>query len=809
MTMIAREIQVVSVRDAFTIQNILFSSRTADAYRAIDLEYQVSVTLWLSKGEFNRADTTAQAFLNRIAFLAKQVPPILDVQGYGMDQHGVAFASMPLLDGSVAVAPLRDLAEIERRFTRISRLVDRMHSLGIVSSEICGTSFWINRSGDLSLVNAMGSEHGVVREDQNSMPDEIMPFVAPELFTGAVPSVAVDIYSLGAILFFMLFGDLSPILSRDSQGKITIPERSIGGEVPVWAAEIVSVALDESPQVRYPTVSAMLQALGEAKKRTSLTDNLPAKKTLYLPSQAQPRLLVRNKQKIEEPEQSVEAERTNQNRRFSIRALLSVFGVFALVVGGILFTLSVRFEKEEEPKKRTTDLLPHQKVTTDKSLKEAIQGVQQNAEQVVDDLEKIKSLITSRDPIAHDTLVRLSLGASNLELRRKVESAIIERARKLGSIRAAEEVRLWLQTIGEQKTTVYETVLRALDTTLPQDAREKYIRQLYTTIPSLALKLTAALGFDAKDLNIYKQLFSQLVGDSLKLDNAQEHSAAALVLAEPLTSQTYSDDVIQNLSSLTDSDITWLLDILAERRDPNIKVIAHAAIDRDIVGSGKKIFATILRDREDIPAQLSVALVNAVSGLTTTADVAQFGNWIDLQSPSTLLGVMASTEDTAVITEAFDTVASKIKRTELVGQLIDRVRNYQWERRGDYARLIGVAAFSAEFTESDLQAILEKHRTRISEDSKFLGILLEVTEPKLQLALMKSFPDQLGAGRLINLLSSEQSAVKLLAIEHLKQYNQVQLLQLILEAFRKERDETVKNAYREAFWFIREREGNT
>jgi serine/threonine protein kinase len=799
-----REISVQSVRDLYTIQNQILSSRSADAYRAVDLARQVAATVWLSRGIFITGSQRSKVFLQRLRFLCSQVPPLVDIVSYGIDDDGVGFVALPVLDGAIAVAPIREASEIERRFLRMLRIVDRMHSSGLICGDLCPASFWFNRSGEVSFVSAFGPDAGEQGDALATIPEEVAAFNAPEIYKGEAPSLGSDVYSLGAIAWLMIFGDTSFLGNYASDGRISFPLISQGGAVPVWAHDVLSCALSEHSAERYSDVGAMIRALSTAKDRAASGENLPTKKSQsLLPMPSQQRLLVRNKPSPKEPIE----EPLPPAPSFKL-TLKMVVGIIALITG--IVSLPIIFLLEEsDPSAATKDnhaTVLHDKINTDRPLKETLQDIDRDAGLVADDHEKLKSLIVSRDPIAHDSLVQLAIGAKSIESRRKVEEAIIDRARRMGSIRAAEEVRIWLQSLSAGVPPSYDAVLKAVDPTLPKDAVERYIRLTYSTLPALSMRLTAALGFDAKDINVYQQLLAQLVGDSLKLDDANAHSAAALVLADPITAETYADDVIQEIAKIPDTDIQWLLDLLALRRDPNIKVIAHSAIDRNLLGPGKKIFAKILRDRDDISAQLSVSMVNAVAGTLTVADIAEIGSWYDMQCEAALLGILATNTDKEILREAFDTVASKAKKGEIPSLMIDRIRNHYWETRDSYAHLVGIVAFSDEFTDAQLDEALDQNQKLIAADNKLLDILLRTNEPKFLQALIKEFPNSLGAGRLINLLSFNDQTVKLLAINQLKDYNQIQLLQLILEAFNREKDETVKQAYRDSFWFIKERE---
>ena len=59
----------------------------------------------------------------------------------------------------------------------------------------------------------------------------------------------------------------------------------------------------------------------------------------------------------------------------------------------------------------------------------------------------LKKLAESDDPFAHDALIKSAQEAPSEEFRAVSEKAIIERARRQGLTRAAEQVRLWLRTL--------------------------------------------------------------------------------------------------------------------------------------------------------------------------------------------------------------------------------------------------------------------------------------------------------------------------------------------------------------------------
>ena len=95
-------------------------------------------------------------------------------------------------------------------------------------------------------------------------------YMAPELLSGQVPSVASDIYSLGVLLFFLVTGE-HPVQGRTITDVVLAHglgrRRLLSDARPDLSEAFVRVverALAASPDRRYATAGAMLQALVEA-----------------------------------------------------------------------------------------------------------------------------------------------------------------------------------------------------------------------------------------------------------------------------------------------------------------------------------------------------------------------------------------------------------------------------------------------------------------------------------------------------------------------------------------------------------------
>ena len=101
-------------------------------------------------------------------------------------------------------------------------------------------------------------------------------YLAPELFAGAEPSAATDVYSLGVLLYYVVTGSY-PVRARDlgelrlaHQSHQRIEVRSARPDLRASLAQIIDRATDPDPRRRYPTAEALAACLLPLERRSSL-----------------------------------------------------------------------------------------------------------------------------------------------------------------------------------------------------------------------------------------------------------------------------------------------------------------------------------------------------------------------------------------------------------------------------------------------------------------------------------------------------------------------------------------------------------
>jgi len=173
----------------------------------------------------------------------------------------------------VAGEPLSDaasmLAESDRLalFVNLVRVVAPVHRMGIAHGDLKPSNVIIDKGGSVHVIDF--GLAGLTTDQSRTGGAGTPAFMAPELLRGGAPSVASDIYALGATLW-SLFADGPPFAERGDRGLAARLE----GELPVvpkGASEVASKALGialralvADPLERLSTAEELLAALGES-----------------------------------------------------------------------------------------------------------------------------------------------------------------------------------------------------------------------------------------------------------------------------------------------------------------------------------------------------------------------------------------------------------------------------------------------------------------------------------------------------------------------------------------------------------------
>lgn len=225
--------------------------------------------------------------MHLLQVLSEEDPPIPRVttmlQAYRSDDAGPAYA-MALMEETLAARVERDgpLAEATavRTLVPLAETVELLHERGIVHGGISPRSVMFDRGGGVHLGGFDSAcrltERAALLEAQHEAQQAVhaalyilgdVRFLSPERCRGEEFDHATDVYSLGALLFFMLVG-AAPFQRPDEMqimlDHLSTPPPRIsewGIEVTPRTQEVIHRALAKSPSARFESAAAMAAAL--------------------------------------------------------------------------------------------------------------------------------------------------------------------------------------------------------------------------------------------------------------------------------------------------------------------------------------------------------------------------------------------------------------------------------------------------------------------------------------------------------------------------------------------------------------------
>ena len=800
--------------DYFTLEGHIASTRSADAYRAVHKARSASVCLWMLRHPLSTRSDAVARFMDRLRQIQELKSPLCQVLDFGVDSSGMAYAVLPPLDGTPLLGSAQDVTELERRFTACVRLVEKLHSVGVVCGDISPSSFWVSRTGDIWLTGVMGSFDAEAAATAVMPPIETLQYVSPEQRAGGAVEQASDVFALGVLGYYLFtghfpFGDNSSVFSPDLDLGVVTPLSNWIPNPPAWGDEVLLRCLDPAVERRFPSAGAVLQGMVEVRQRILSESELPVgrgRREIILKRRGTgadapaavtgPGLPEKGKLPAGEPETNGSV----QTWKLVLTALLIFIASLLLAwrlldagnfLSGSIPGLSIRPEA----------------ASGNPQMQQAI-SVLSGPQGVVSEMAaKLAELVVSDDPLAHEILVKSASEASLAEMRALSEKAIIDRTRRLGSQRAAEQARLWLRTVpvGEVPPS-YEPLLRALNPNLPASGRDAALREAYATEPKVALRIAAALALDSKQIQDYQVIMAQLVGDSLGSADAARHSVLGLILAQPDLALVFSEDVVARKADIPDADLGWVLSLLADRNDLNVRAFAELAVEKGTLPPVRSMFLKTVSERGDMPPEVLNVLVRAAAGSLVVQDLSVFGRWYDEQAEKLLLAICADAPDEKVRVEAFEVLAGKSLSTQPAATLTDWVRRNVWEKRAEFARSVGVLGSLELYPFEKARDSLTVFDPYLKRSPGLLKALIDVGDPRLTRLLIERYSNSLGYQALLNMLGHKDPNVRIMVIRALKGYNDVSALKTILDYYEKEKDPEVKKEYKQSFWMLDKRQ---
>lgn len=209
-------------------------------------------------------------------------PNLVRLHDFGKSLDGRVFLVMELLDGKpldvhVEARGERNTALPWREATRlaiqVARALEAAHDAGLVHRDLKPQNLFLTTEGELKLLDfgvamALADTADSEKRQKGFAVFGTPEYMAPEQVAGEPVDARCDLYALGCVLYELVTGSRpfegSPVVVMGKQLRET-PEaprtRTAGRTIPVPIEDVIMKALAKSKEERYPSASAMREAL--------------------------------------------------------------------------------------------------------------------------------------------------------------------------------------------------------------------------------------------------------------------------------------------------------------------------------------------------------------------------------------------------------------------------------------------------------------------------------------------------------------------------------------------------------------------
>jgi serine/threonine protein kinase len=257
---------------------------TAAVYRAFDRDTKSEVAVKILYKSL-RADAEALRYFDQEGKLAARIvhPHLLRAHYYGQ-RRGAPFIVFELVPGTslsqvAAMRPLpwRRLAVI---VLQVLDALAKLHDEGVIHGDIQPENVIVQQTTlgqdfakviDLGFASARGCSRLTLAAEPPAEVHGTPGFIAPERLAGLDPDARADLYSVGALMYFLLTTRPVPDISLAPE-ELGVPSPSVmapGARIPHTIDVIVMRALSDVDD-RFPTAADMARALREALTQSDL-----------------------------------------------------------------------------------------------------------------------------------------------------------------------------------------------------------------------------------------------------------------------------------------------------------------------------------------------------------------------------------------------------------------------------------------------------------------------------------------------------------------------------------------------------------
>ena len=202
-------------------------------------------------------------------------PRILPVYQAGTTSDGRPYLAMELMEGGTAAERMAEVGRLDEVEVvaigiQMADALETVNQQGLVHRDVKPENVLIGRFGDVKLADfgiaaSMGAGTGSADDVEGTI-----PYLAPEVLSGAPATPRSDVYALGATLFTLLHGSAA-FARRPEESPFAVIARICDGPRPDLRADGVSPALADvvdramarDAAARTPSAGALMAELAE------------------------------------------------------------------------------------------------------------------------------------------------------------------------------------------------------------------------------------------------------------------------------------------------------------------------------------------------------------------------------------------------------------------------------------------------------------------------------------------------------------------------------------------------------------------